>query len=447
MGGDRAPAGADHGEDAGEVALVVLEPDLVEGVEERPRIEDVGSDVHLPHAEFLAGETVGALGLEDALDVAIGVAHDASVAGRVDAVGGEERGESAGLVVLLEQPADLIGRDQRLVAREDDERAPAVVTRHGGTGSEHSGAGALPLDLLDDLDPVRKPLRDTIARPHDREDPRRAGIPSGIDHPLHERLAGDPMKHLRNVGAHPSTLAGGHDEDREWRGHGVRRVPGQGVDHCLSCRHLYGGSSSEQDCSVLVRGTGVQIPPPQLFSAAVFRRTACEHMFVPQKIRELPPIADGDLHWLAGLLEGEGSFLAGPPSAPRSPAVQVAMVDRDVVARAGGLLAVAVMVVPSRREGWRTAYSVRVRGAPAVLWMKRLRPLMGTRRREQIDRAVASWGPDPRQLLDDQRAAEALARLTNGETVRQVAERFGTSVWCIYDLRLGRTHAHLSRLA
>ena len=170
-------------------------------------------------------------------------------------------------------------------------------------------------------------------------------------------------------------------------------------------------------------------------------------MFVPQKVRELPPILDEDLHWLAGLLEGEGSFLAGPPSAPRSPAVQVAMADRDIVERAGALLGVAVMVVPSRREGWRTAYSARVRGAPAVLWMERLRPFMGQRRQGQIDRAIASWGPDPRQLLNDERAADALARLAAGESVRQVAERFGTSVWCIYDLRLGRTHAHLPRSA
>ncbi len=77
--------------------------------------------------------------------------------------------------------------------------------------------------------------------------------------------------------------------------------------------------------------------------------------------------------------------------------------------------------------------------------MTRLRPLMGARRREQIDRAVASYGPDPRRLLDDERAAQALARLARGESVRDVAKRFGTSIWCIYDLRLGRTHAHLSR--
>jgi hypothetical protein len=165
------------------------------------------------------------------------------------------------------------------------------------------------------------------------------------------------------------------------------------------------------------------------------------------QLAELPPIDQSDLHWLAGLLEGEGTFLAGPPSAPRSPAVQVSMVDRDIIERVGVLLDVAVTVSPSRRDGWKDAYCVRVRGARAVLWMERLRPLMGSRRQHQIDRAVASHGPDPRRLLDDERAAEALARLAAGESVRKVADRFGTSIWCIYDLRLGRTHAHVRRPA
>ncbi|MEA2332263.1 MAG: hypothetical protein QOH58_2401 [Thermoleophilaceae bacterium] len=156
-------------------------------------------------------------------------------------------------------------------------------------------------------------------------------------------------------------------------------------------------------------------------------------------------IETSELYWLAGLLEGEGSFLAGPPSAPRSAAVQLSMADRDTVDRAARLLDCAVTVIPARRDGWRTGYSARVRGPRAVEWMERLRPLMGSRRREQIDRAIASRGPDPYRRLDDERAAEALVRLARGESVRDVADRFGSSVWCIYDLRLGRTHKHLSR--
>jgi hypothetical protein len=77
--------------------------------------------------------------------------------------------------------------------------------------------------------------------------------------------------------------------------------------------------------------------------------------------------------------------------------------------------------------------------------MRRLRPLMGYRRQQQIDRAVASYAPDPTRLLDDARAAEALTRMARGGSVREVAEHFGTSIWCMYDLRSGRTHRHLPR--
>ena len=167
-------------------------------------------------------------------------------------------------------------------------------------------------------------------------------------------------------------------------------------------------------------------------------------MFVTRTRRVLG-ITELDLHWLAGLLEGEGTFLAGPPSAPRSPAIQFWMTDRDVVERAAAMLDSAVMVVAPRRAHWKTTYAVRLRGPRAVVWMRRLRSLMGTRRREQIDRAIASYAPDPRRVLDDTRAGEALRRLAAGESVKEVAERFGTSIWSIYDLRSGRTYAHLPR--
>ena len=78
--------------------------------------------------------------------------------------------------------------------------------------------------------------------------------------------------------------------------------------------------------------------------------------------------------------------------------------------------------------------------------MTALHPLMGERRRAQIDRAVASYAPRPIALLDDATARGALGLLAAAADVRQVAERFGTSVWCIYDLRGGRTHKHLPRL-
>lgn len=187
----------------------------------------------------------------------------------------------------------------------------------------------------------------------------------------------------------------------------------------------------------------VQVPPPQLDRPSIVR-SVCEHTFVtlPRPVKQITTL---DLHWLAGLLEGEGSFIAGPPSAPRTPAVVLTMADRDIVDRAAVLLDCAVGMIPARRDGWRDAYCVRVRGPRAVEWMRRLRPLMGHRRQGQIDRAIACYAPDPTRHLDDERAAAALERLAGGESVKEVAQQFGTSVWCIYDLRLGRTHKHLKR--
>jgi hypothetical protein len=157
------------------------------------------------------------------------------------------------------------------------------------------------------------------------------------------------------------------------------------------------------------------------------------------------PILTHELHWLAGLLEGEGSFMVGPPSSPRMPLIAVHMTDKDVMARLGRIFERKVHVVRPRNPRWRTSYLVRVTGGNAVRWMRLLRPLMGARRQAQIDRALASYDPRPTALLTDDTARAALRALASGDSVKAVASRLGVSIWCIYDLRLGRTFKHLTR--
>jgi hypothetical protein len=154
-----------------------------------------------------------------------------------------------------------------------------------------------------------------------------------------------------------------------------------------------------------------------------------------------------DLLWLAGLLEGEGSFFPGAPSCPHLPVLTVQMIDRDVIERAAELLGRKPFRQKARKKHWNTTYQVRVKGERAVLWMRALRPFMGVRRQAQIDRAIASYAPKDWRVLDDERAFEALERLAAGESIRSVAERFGTSVWTMYDLRLNRSYRHLPRPA
>jgi hypothetical protein len=156
-----------------------------------------------------------------------------------------------------------------------------------------------------------------------------------------------------------------------------------------------------------------------------------------------PSLPAAELHWLAGLLEGEGSFMAGPPSSPGLPVIAVNMTDQDVMDRLGRVFARKVHVVRPRNVRWRTSYQVRVLGRDAVRWMTLLRPLMGSRRQAQIDRALASYAPRPVALLTDEAARAALNALQAGDSVKAVAARLGVSIWCIYDLRLGRTFGHL----
>ena len=160
---------------------------------------------------------------------------------------------------------------------------------------------------------------------------------------------------------------------------------------------------------------------------------------MPSSLRGYPDdVAERDWYWLAGLLEGEGSFLKGPPSAPRYPVLALQMTDEDVVVKVAVMFGRKAGCWQARDERWLPTYLVRITGAKAVAWMIALRPMMGQRRQAQIDRAVASYAPKPSALLSDRTAKEALELLAGGRSVREVAEHFGTSVWCIYDLRGGR---------
>lgn len=118
---------------------------------------------------------------------------------------------------------------------------------------------------------------------------------------------------------------------------------------------------------------------------------------------QLPPrstIASDELYWLAGFLEGEGSFMKGPPSAPNRPTISMVSTDLDVAERVARLLGVNYIqhTRPTNKK-WKKQYSVLLRGAKAVAMMELLRPLMGERRRQQIDKARASYVPRPKSAL------------------------------------------------
>lgn len=154
----------------------------------------------------------------------------------------------------------------------------------------------------------------------------------------------------------------------------------------------------------------------------------------------LDRLSELQVNWLAGLLEGEGSFMAAPPSSPGRPRVAVSMTDEDIVARVAAMWQVEYRVAGDRRakvNGWRVAYAARLTGRKAAELMVLIRPLMSVRRQGQIDTALASWAPAARKVTRGQ-GTEVIAAFKAGTAAVDLAEQYGVSKWTIYAIVEGK---------
>lgn len=93
-----------------------------------------------------------------------------------------------------------------------------------------------------------------------------------------------------------------------------------------------------------------------------------------------------DLIWLAGLLEGEGTFDAHRGRYPR---IRLAMTDRDIVGRAASLMDAKIRLslhdAPAKPT-WHTEIS----GDRAAAIMREILPFMGSRRSGRIAEALSA---------------------------------------------------------
>ena len=160
--------------------------------------------------EHLGLDLVRVLGLDDPLDVAVGVADDAPVGRRVVELDRHHGRAGAGGVVGLEQLGDDLGVDQRVVAGEDDDGlgvADDVV--RGADGA----AGAVGLGLDHGLGALGQAGREVAVGRDDHRHPLGAGLARGEHGPGDHRPAADRVQDLGQRGAHARALARGHDQD------------------------------------------------------------------------------------------------------------------------------------------------------------------------------------------------------------------------------------------
>jgi hypothetical protein len=152
-----------------------------------------------------------------------------------------------------------------------------------------------------------------------------------------------------------------------------------------------------------------------------------------------------ELYWLAGLLEGEGSFMSGPPSDPNGVRIALAMADVDIVARVAALWGVRYHEVQrnrSKQMGWRPCFHVHLRGKRAVELMKCLLPLMGQRRQSQIRRALASYNPYARRKLNPEHIAQIRVQLAEGRKHGDIAKQNGVDRSTISHINAGKRTAY-----
>lgn len=120
--------------------------------------------------------------------------------------------------------------------------------------------------------------------------------------------------------------------------------------------------------------------------------------------------------WLAGLLEGEGYFgmitnrVGG--KAYRYPRVGVTMTDEDVVAKVAALFRLkCYKIAPNGHPtSKKMQYRAIITGWAAAEWMRRLYPLLGSRRQGQIAQVLAEYdAQEPTQKRRSRSCSEAAA--------------------------------------
>jgi hypothetical protein len=94
-----------------------------------------------------------------------------------------------------------------------------------------------------------------------------------------------------------------------------------------------------------------------------------------------------EIAYIAGLLEGEGTFLRKG----NCPIIQVGMTDDDVIEKAAKIINIGnrkIHIEEDKRPNYKTKYIICLAGRDAMRWMKLIRPHMCSRRGEEIDNII-----------------------------------------------------------
>ncbi len=161
-------------------------------------------------------------------------------------------------------------------------------------------------------------------------------------------------------------------------------------------------------------------------------------------------MTQNEIYWLAGLLEGEGSFVIEPKKISNKITVGLCMTDKDVVERVTKIFGHDGCSTFRRDALHKTAYTTSLHGSKAVELMKQLRPLMSQRRQGQIDVAVAAYKGDktrganhPNAKLNEEKVSAIRQDIAHGVSLKALAKRYGVDIGLIWQIKAGRIWQHV----
>ena len=134
--------------------------------------------------------------------------------------------------------------------------------------------------------------------------------------------------------------------------------------------------------------------------------------------------------WLAGYLEGEGSFMTTSDNV----VVSLQTTDRDIAVRLSDLLNATVYASGKRAAHHKQAYILRITGARATYCMALVAPYMGTRRAARIDECLRVREsrresrrslPQHAQLVSDESLKHAWRARPPGTSLREFCRGIG----------------------
>lgn len=130
-----------------------------------------------------------------------------------------------------------------------------------------------------------------------------------------------------------------------------------------------------------------------------------------------------NLYWLAGLLEGEGSFVK---QTTHPITVSLQMTDKDVVVKASKFFGVKYWGRHPKRykdNGWKKVYGFQARGARIIPLLKQLYPLMGDRRKAQIKEMIDSCTSVAYNPPTNKEAIEMYNMNRNGVSMKSISDQ------------------------